>query len=63
MNNLRKYRGYWDDGHDTGEFYYYSIYRNFSKKNMEDMKKEFSKTYGRSRLRCVTLEFGYLIKD
>ena len=63
MNNLRKYRGYWDDGHDIGEFYYYSSHRNFSKKNMEDMRTEFSKTYGRNRLRCVKLVFGYLIKD
>ena len=63
MRELRKYRGYWDDGHDTGEFYYYSIYRNFSKKNMEDIRTEFSKTYGRNRLRCVKLVFGYLIKD
>ena len=63
MRKLRKYRGYYDDGHDIGEFYYYSSHRNFSKKNMEDMKTEFSKTYGRSRLRCVKLEFGYLIKD
>ena len=22
---LRKYRAFWDDGHDTGEFEYYSI--------------------------------------
>ena len=63
MRELRKYRGYWDDGHDVGEFCYYSSHRNFSKKNMEDMKIEFSKTYGRNRLRCVKLEFGYLIKD
>ena len=34
---LRRYRAFWDDGHDTGEFEYYSSHRNYSKGNMEDM--------------------------
>lgn len=40
---LRKYRAFWDDGHDTGEFEYYSSHRNYSKGNMEDMKREYKK--------------------
>lgn len=40
---LRKYRAFWDDGHDKGEFEYYSSHRNYSKGSMEDMKREYIK--------------------
>lgn len=58
---LRKYRGFYDDGHDRGEFEYYSIHRNYSKKNMEDMKKEYLKKFG--SYKGYKFEFGYLIES
>lgn len=59
---LRKYRGFWDDGHDTGDFEYYSSHRNYSKGNMEDMKAEYIKRYGYSEYKNKEFYFGYLIK-
>lgn len=46
---MRKYRASYDDGHDYGEFEYYSDYRRNSKKNNEDMIEEFKKAYGYKR--------------
>lgn len=46
---MGKYRAFYDDGHDTGEFEYYSDYRRNSKKNNEDMTEEFKKIYGHKR--------------
>lgn len=61
---MRKYIGFWDDGHDYGEFYYYSKYRNYSKKNMEDMKSSYLRQYGKSAYRgVINFSFGYLIKE
>lgn len=60
---LRKYRGFWDNGHDTGEFEYYSYHRNYSKKNMEDMRAEYIKKYGYSAYKCKKFSFGYLLED
>ncbi len=40
---MSKYKAYYDDGHDIGEFEYYSDYRRNSKKNNEDMIKELKK--------------------
>lgn len=60
---MRKYIGFYDDGHDYGEFYYYSSYRNYSKANMQDMENEFKKRFGYSRYNQVELKFGYLVKD
>lgn len=60
---LRKYRGFWDDGHDMGTFEYYSSHRNYSKENMEDMKKEYIKKYGYSSYKHKEFSFGYLLED
>ena len=60
---LRKYRAFWDDGHDKGEFEYYSSHRNYSKGNMEDMKREYIKKYGYSQYKCKEFNFGYLLED
>lgn len=60
---LRRYRGFWDDGHDMGEFEYYSIHRNYSKGNMEDMKSEYIRLYGRSAYQYKKFSFGYLLED
>lgn len=60
---MRKYIGFYDDGHDYGEFYYYSSHRNYSKSNMQDMENEYRKRFGYSRYSQVKFSFGYLVKD
>ena len=45
---MRKYLAIYDNGHDSGEFEYYSESRNNSKKNMEDAKKKMKSNYGNS---------------
>lgn len=59
----RKYRAFWDDGHDTGEFEYYSSHRNYSKGNMEDMRATYLLKYGYSRYKAVRFSYGYLLDD
>lgn len=59
----RKYRGFWDDGHDTGEFEYYSSHRNYSKGNMADMKAEYIKRYGYNEFKKKSFSFGYLLES
>ena len=63
MKKERKYRGFWDDGHDSSEIEYYSTSRNYSEKNMEDMKSEYFKRHGYSKLGKITFQFGYLLED
>lgn len=60
---LRKYRGFWDDGHDTGDFLYHSKHRNYSKQNMEDMKSTYFRKYGRSKMKFIKFSYGYLVKE
>ena len=50
---MRKYRAIYDDGHDYGEFEYYSEYRRNSKKNKEDMNKTFKNKYGYNRFKAI----------
>lgn len=50
---MRKYRASYDDGHDYGEFEYYSDYRKNSKRNYEDMVNEFQKRYGYRRFKEI----------
>ena len=51
---MRKYRAFWDDGHDEGEFEYYSSHRNNSKENLEDAYNFYFKHYGRSHKIKIT---------
>ena len=44
----RKYLAIWDDGHDTGSFYFYSEHRAKSKANLEDAYKEYRRKHGNS---------------
>lgn len=53
---IRKYRASYDDGHDFGEFEFYSNHRNGSKQNKANMEKEFIKKYGYKRFTQVTIE-------
>lgn len=50
---MRKYRASYDDGHDYGEFEYYSNYRKNSKKNLEDMKREYKQQHGYARYKEI----------
>ena len=60
---LRKYRGFYDNGRNQLEIDYYSDHRNYSKNNMEDMKKEYIKKYGYTSLKYIRFEFGYLLES
>ena len=42
----RMYTATWDDGHDYGEFDYYSEHRAKSKANMQDAYETMWKKYG-----------------
>ncbi len=42
----RKYIALWDNGHDRGEFEFYSSYRSNSKNNKKDAEKESILKYG-----------------
>ena len=50
---MRKYRACADDGHDFTEFEYYSDYRKNSKKNLEDMKREYKQQHGFTRYQKI----------
>lgn len=50
---MRKYRASYDDGHDYGEFEYYSNYRKNSRKNLEDMKREYKQQHGYTRYKEI----------
>ena len=51
----RRYLAFWDDGHDVGEFIFYSFHRANSKQNLEDAYHEFRNTRGRSLASKVTI--------
>lgn len=46
MVKERLYRAIWDDGHDYGEFEYWSSYRNNSKQNKKDAEDKMISKYG-----------------
>lgn len=54
----RLYRGFWDDGHDCGEFEFYSKYRAGSKKNLEDAYSYYYLHHGRHH---VVIDSIYLV--
>lgn len=57
----KKYLAIWDDGHDYGEFVFYSRHRANSKKNLEDAMNTYHKRYGYShkiKITNVYLERG-----
>lgn len=57
----RLYRGFWDDGHDTGEFEFYSKHRAGSKANLEDAYNSYKKHYGYSRYKAIKITSVYLV--
>lgn len=42
----RQYTATWDNGHEYGEFDFYSEYRANSKANIKDAKEESRRKYG-----------------
>ena len=57
----RLYRASWDDGHDYGEFEFYSTHRAGSKANLEDAYREYRLSYGRSRRSSIEITSVYLV--
>ena len=55
MKKQRKYLALYDDGHNFGEFEYYSDSRLNSKANLEDAKREFNRKYGFRRAQRVEI--------
>lgn len=55
MKKERLYIAYWDDGHDYGEFEFYSTHRANSKANIDDAYSEYLKKYGHSMYRYITI--------
>ena len=51
----RKYLACYDDGHDYGEFNYYSYYRANSRKNLEDAYAEYRRKYGRKPVKITSV--------
>lgn len=47
MKKERKYLAIWDDGHDYGEFEFYSFHRANSKANIEDALKTYRIRYSK----------------
>lgn len=57
----RKYRAFWDDGHDYGDFEFYSKHRAGSKANLEDAYNEYRKKHGYSRYKAIEITSIYLV--
>lgn len=55
MKRMRKYLAVYDDGHDFGEFEYYSGHRANSKANLEDAIKEYKRVYGFRRAQRIEI--------
>lgn len=51
----RLYIAYWDDGHDRGDFTFYSSHRANSKPNLEDAYESYFNKYGYSRASKITI--------
>ena len=57
----RLYRAFWDDGHDYGDFEFYSKYRAGSKANLEDAYSTYRLKHGRSRRGAIEITGVYLV--
>ena len=51
----KKYRAIFDDGHNFGEFEFYSKHRAKSKDHLEDAKNEFIKKFGVKRYNQIRI--------
>ena len=53
---MRKYIAFYDDGHDYGEFEFYSSNRANSKANKEDAKNTAYRLFGYNRALNIRIE-------
>lgn len=58
---IRLYRGFYKTGNSEGEFEYWSSHRNYSKANMEDLKREYFKRYGYYNYNNIEFSFGDIV--
>lgn len=56
----RKYRAFYDDGHDSSDVEFYSCHRANSKANIQDAKSEIRKRYGSGRAERVRISYTTL---
>ena len=59
---MRKYRAFYDNGHDTGEFEFCSNHIKGSKANLKDAYRQYHKHYGYSKHNTIKITDIYLIK-
>ena len=59
----RKYRAFWDDGHDYGDFEFYSYHRAGSKRNLEDAEKTARKKMGFSLYNKIEITDVQLLEE
>ena len=53
--NRREYIAFYDDGHDFGEFLFYSKHRAGSEANKEDARSAASKKFGHNRTQQIKI--------
>lgn len=58
---MRKYRAFYDNGHDTGEFVFCSRYKAGSKANLKDAYRQYHRQYGYSKHNTIKITDIYLI--
>ena len=58
---MRKYRAFYDNGHDTGEFEFCSNHRAGSKANLKDAYRQYHQKYGYSKHNTIKITDIYLI--
>lgn len=56
----RYYIAFWDDGHDRGDFTFYSEHRARSKANFEDAHQQAVRNYGYKRAACMSIYHSQL---
>ena len=61
MKKERKYLACWDDGHDYGEFEFYSCHRAIIKENIKDAMKVYRVIY--NKYHDIKITYIYLVKD
>lgn len=54
---LRRYVAVYDDGHDFGEFEFWSYHRAGSKENIKDGYKEAARKFGSKRCWKITITY------
>lgn len=58
---MRKYRAFWNNGHDTGEFEFWSNHRAGSKANLKDAYRQYQKKYSYSKNSTIKITDIYRV--